>query len=34
MALTGMKEHAWKVLLLDVLVGLGLFLIHHSTELA
>lgn len=32
LAIKGIQEHAWKVLLLDVLVGLGAFLIHHSKD--
>ncbi len=32
LALTGHSEVAWKVLLLDVSVGLGAFIIHHTLE--
>ncbi len=32
MALTGMQQHAWKVLLIDVIFGLIAFLIHHIHE--
>lgn len=32
LAINGIQEHAWKVLLLDVLVGLGAFIIHHSQD--
>jgi hypothetical protein len=30
LAIIGDTVNAWKVLLLDVIVGLGVFLIHHS----
>lgn len=30
LALTGHSEIAWKILLLDVSVGLGAFIIHHT----
>ena len=33
MALYGMQNHAWKVLLIDVIFGLAAFLIHHSAKL-
>ncbi len=32
MALYGMQNHAWKVLLIDVIFGLFAFLIHHMHE--
>jgi hypothetical protein len=32
MALSGMQNHAWKVLLIDVIFGLAVFLIHHMHE--
>jgi hypothetical protein len=32
MALYGMQNHAWKVLLIDVIFGLAAFLIHHMHE--
>ena len=32
MALSGMQNHAWKILLIDVIVGLAAFLIHHMHE--
>ena len=30
LAIMGDRDNAWKVLLLDVIVGLGVFIIHHS----
>jgi hypothetical protein len=32
LALNGYSEVAWKILLLDVSVGLGAFIIHHTLE--
>ncbi len=32
MALSGMQNHAWKILLIDVIFGLSAFLIHHMNE--
>lgn len=32
MALLGIQEYAWKVLLIDVIFGLMAFLIHHMNE--
>lgn len=33
LAITGQKKIAWKILLIDVIFGLGIFLIHHFTSL-